>query len=133
MRIMIDTNILISMFLFPSNTMNRLKLNLCDHHQILLCSYVVEEMKDVISRKFKSKEADLDEFFQSFPFTLTYTPEHFNEKDYPEIRDISDLPILVSAILEDVDILITGDNDFEDICIEKPEILKPNKFLELYN
>jgi len=42
------------------------------------------------------------------------------------------LPVLVSAIQEDVDILITGDKDFSDIEIEKPEILTPSEYLNLY-
>jgi len=133
MRIMLDTNILISMFLFPSKTMNKLKFCLCMHHEILLCSYVVEEMKDVISRKFKSYENKSEEFFQTFPFDLVYTPESFNKDDYPEVRDIFDLPILVSAILENADILISGDKDLTTIEIERPEILTPTEFLDRYD
>ncbi len=49
-----------------------------------------------------------------------------------QIRDESDYPILYTAILEDVDILITGDKDFLDIEIERPEILTPAQFLEKY-
>lgn len=45
-----------------------------------------------------------------------------------QIRDESDYPILYTAILEDVDILITGDKDFLDIEIERPEILTPAQF-----
>jgi predicted nucleic acid-binding protein len=43
-----------------------------------------------------------------------------------------DYPVLYSAIVEDVDILITGDKDFSDVDVEKPEILTPQKFLEKY-
>ena len=132
MRIMLDTNILISMFVFPSEKMNSLKHLLCGEHHIVICTYVVEEMKAVVAQKFPSKKADLEWFFQSFPFTLVYTPDYFNEEAYPGIRDITDLPILVSAILDDVDILITGDKDFAEVEIEKPEILKPHEFLDLY-
>jgi len=98
----------------------------------MICSYVVDEMKDVINRKFKSKINELDEFLQSFPFEFVYTPEYFNLSEYPGIRDASDLPVLVSAILEDADILITGDKDFNDIEIEKPEILTPSGFMDKY-
>ena len=132
MRIMLDTNILISMFLFPSNDMNRLKHNICENHSVLLCSYVIAEIKDVVNRKFKDKKNELDLFFQSFPFTLVYTPEYYNEADYPVIKDVFDLPVLVSAILEEADILITGDKDFSGIEIDKPEILTPSVFLKKY-
>jgi predicted nucleic acid-binding protein len=105
---------------------------LCNDHQILLCTYVVEELKDVVARKFPQKSSEIDWFFQSFPFTLVYTPEQFDPATYPDIRDIADLPVLVSAILEDADIFITGDKDFDDLGIEKPEILRPREFLDIY-
>lgn len=46
--------------------------------------------------------------------------------------DKKDLPILVSAILGDIDILITGDKDFARIEIDRPEILTPREFVEKY-
>lgn len=36
------------------------------------------------------------------------------------------------AIIEDVDILVTGDKDFSDIEIEKPEIMSPTQFIERF-
>ena len=47
------------------------------------------------------------------------------------MRDSNDLPILVSAIISDSDILITGDKDFEDISIKKPLIFTPNQYYDL--
>ena len=34
--------------------------------------------------------------------------------------------------IEDVDILVTGDRDFSDIDIEKPEIMSPAQFMERF-
>ncbi|MDD3336555.1 MAG: hypothetical protein PHI98_13745 [Eubacteriales bacterium] len=45
-----------------------------------------------------------------------------------KIRDMNDYPVLYTAILENVDVLITGDKDFADLSIEKPEILTPAAF-----
>lgn len=42
------------------------------------------------------------------------------------------IPILVTALLSDVDILITGDKDFFDVDMDKPEILTPREYLEKY-
>lgn len=129
MRIMLDTNILISLFVFPKGRISELKQALLPH-QIILCSYVVEETKDVVKRKFPDKENDLDTFFWSLPFEMSYSPENFDETVYPVMRDDYDVPVLVSAILEDVDILITGDKDFFVVETEKPEILTPAEFIE---
>jgi predicted nucleic acid-binding protein len=75
---------------------------------------------------------DTDDFSQSFPFAMAYTPDNFNVSEYPAMRDESDLPILVTAILEDVDVLISGDKDFTVIEIERSEILAPTEFIKLY-
>ena len=131
MRIMLDTNILISLFVFPGGRMSRLK-QLLVKQQIVLCSYVVEETKDVMERKFPDRVGALDEFFQSLPFVMTYSPECFDKTAYPAMRDDYDVPILVSAILEDVDVLISGDKDFLAVDVEKPEILTPTEYIEQY-
>jgi len=52
--------------------------------------------------------------------------------DFFCIRDIDDYPVLYSAIIEDVDLFVTGDDDFDDVEIEKPEIITPSDFLEKY-
>ena len=38
----------------------------------------------------------------------------------------------MSAILSEMDVLITGDKDFQNIKIDKPEILTPTQFLDKY-
>lgn len=64
-------------------------------------------------------------------FELVYTPKK-PEPGLFEIRDANDYPVLYTAIIENVDILITGDKDFSDIEIEKPEILTPSDYIEKY-
>ena len=52
LRIMLDTNILISVLLFPSERMNQMMDYIFKNHELVLSSYVVEELKDVVNRKF---------------------------------------------------------------------------------
>lgn len=49
-----------------------------------------------------------------------------------EIRNIKDYPVLYTAIVENIDILITGDKDFADVDVEKPDIMTPAEFMERY-
>jgi predicted nucleic acid-binding protein len=52
---------------------------------------------------------------------------------FPNDRmDADDYPVLYSAIVEDVDLFVTGDNDFANVEIEKPESITPAEFLEKY-
>ena len=111
MRIMLDTNILISAFIFKSKKINELIEVLSNEHEIVICSYCVEEMKEVINKKFKVDRKSLEKFLGTFSFELVYSPSQLEEKKF-EIRDEEDYIILYTAIIENVDILITGDKDF---------------------
>ena len=55
MRVMLDTNIFISMIFFPSNQTRELAEKLTERHQIIVCDYVVEELRLVTDRKFPAK------------------------------------------------------------------------------
>lgn len=131
MRIMLDTNVLISLLLFPNERMNRMMEYIFSHHQLVLSSYVVDELKDVTKRKFPTKAKVVDTLLSRMSYELVYTPTEM-ESDVFEIRDIKDYPVLYTAIIEDVDILITGDKDFDNIDIDRPEILTPNNFINQY-
>ena len=130
MRIMLDTNVLISMLVFKS--FNAVIDKITQKHSIVLCSYVIDELHEVIERKFPNKQKDIEKFLMKLPFELVYTPKMIEEHDLFKIRDVDDEKVLYSAITADVDILLTGDKDFSDIEIEKPEILTPSAFLEKY-
>ena len=132
MRVMIDTNVFISALLFPSSQMSELLDRLMDEHEIVLCSHIIDELHRVFEEKFHHKKKVLERFLIKFPFEFYYTPLTIDAKYYPNIRDKNDLPILVSAILADVDVIITGDNDYFDVEIDRPEVLKPFDFLCKY-
>ena len=59
------------------------------------------------------------------------TPEKI-EKRLFEIRDDEDYIILHTAIIEGVDVFITGDKDFKDVDINKPKIMTIKEFLNQY-
>lgn len=100
-------------------------------YQLVLFSYIVEELKDVVKRKFPSKVGVVDTLLAKMNYEYVYTPDILDETLF-EIRDMKDYPVLYTAILEDVDVLVTGDSDFSDVDIEKPEIVTPAEFLERY-
>jgi putative PIN family toxin of toxin-antitoxin system len=131
MKVFIDTNVLISAVLFPQGKVASVFSYLIKSHDIVISSYTIKECEIVFERKFPLKVEYLREFISSLSFELFKTPENIDSNKYPQIRDINDLPILVSAILSDSDILITGDKDFEDIEIKKPLIFSPNQYYEL--
>lgn len=132
MRIMIDTNIIISAILFPNSSPSRFIEEVTSEHSIVLCSHIIDELHRVFNKKFKDKLLYLEKFLSKFSFELVYTPQDIEVDKYPNIRDVADLPILVSAIIEDVDVIVTGDKDFFDVEIEKPEIITVKEYFERY-
>lgn len=131
MRIMLDTNVLISAILFPGDKINNMMNYIFLRHQLVLSSYVVEELKSVVRRKFPKKEPVIEKLLLMMSYEYVYTPDDMKENLF-SIRDVKDYPVLYTAIIEDIDILITGDRDFEDIIIDKPLIMTPKEFSDKY-
>ncbi len=132
MRVMLDTNIFISMIFFPSAQTRELAKRLADGHQIVVCDYVVEELRLVTDRKFPAKRKFLDRFFLELPFELVYTPKELDLNEFPQMRDTKDSPILATALLESIDVFVTGDKDFLVLDVDIPEIVTMAGFLERY-
>ena len=123
MRIMLDTNVLLSALLFPGERMNRMMRCIFEEHRLVLSSFVVEELGYVVRRKFPAKAAAVDQMLSTMSYELVYTPQIMDQSLF-EIRDPKDYPVLYTAIMEDVDVLITGDKDFSEINVERPEIYR---------
>ena len=131
MRVMLDTNVLISAIIFPNARMDNLIYKAVLDHQLVLSSYIIDELLEVTRRKFPDRIKDVDLFLTRLPYELVYTPRE-QDHGFFMIRDIDDCPILYSAIIEGVDLFVTGDDDFDDVKVEKPEIITPSEFLEKY-
>src|SRR5574344_989882 len=130
MRIFVDTNIVISSILFPKGKVAAVFSYILDNHDVIISSYTIDECKEVFEKKFPDNIKMLNKFIKGINFQLYKTPKKIDAAKYPKIRDVKDLPILVSAILSDADVLITGDKDFEEVKIDKPLIFSPNKYYE---
>lgn len=132
MRVMLDTNIFISMIFFPSAQTREVARRLTDSHQIVVCDYVIEELRLVTDRKFPEKRKFLDRFFLELPFELVYTPKAMDLDEFPAMRDTKDSPILATAIMEGIDVFVTGDKDFLVMDIDMPEIVTMAEFMARY-
>ncbi len=111
--------------------MNAMMAHIFAEHELVLSSFVVDELKEVVRRKFPTKEKAVDNLLLNMSYNIVYTPEEM-DKTLFRIRDAKDYPVLYTAILEDVDILITGDKDFAVIEIEKPDLMTPADFMAKY-
>lgn len=89
---------------FSSKKMNQMMECIFTEHQLVLSSYIVEELKDVVRRKFPNKVGVVDMLLAKMNYEYVYTPDILDET-LVEIRDVD---------------------------VDKPEILTSAEFVERY-
>lgn len=122
MRVLIDTNVLISASLSERGIPFQAYAKAAAHpNHGLICEQNVDEMRRIFNKKFPDRVAALDKFLSAALLTLELVPIPTNE-DFSEmqIRDISDRPILRAAIYAKADVLLTGDKDFLESGLKIP-------------
>ena len=126
MKILVDTNILISAILFPKSKVTKALLYITDYHEIILCDRNIIEFREVLNRKKPEKLADAEVFLAELSYELIPASYHAEKL----IRDVKDQPILNAAIIADVDIILTGDKDFLSLEMKHPRCMSPAEFIE---
>jgi putative PIN family toxin of toxin-antitoxin system len=111
-RVVLDTNVLVSGFATRGLCADVLRLVLAEH-ELIVGEVVLEEIRQVFQKKIHLPEpltADILTFLENQ--TIQATP-----KTTPSIRirDEDDLLVLASALAAKADVLITGDKDLLDI------------------
>jgi putative PIN family toxin of toxin-antitoxin system len=127
MKIMIDSNVIISAVYNPNSKPARVVRSVCENHELLLCDRIVAECYDVVERKFPQHIPVLDKLLTSLGYSLVVAPRG----GYAPIADPKDAPILNAAVLENADIIISGDNHFLILGLERPKILTPAQYLDM--
>jgi predicted nucleic acid-binding protein len=73
-RVFVDTNVLISAMTSKTSVSRKALLLLSEEHQLIICSYSIEEVSRVLSKKFPDKLAEWDQLLTRLEFELTYSP-----------------------------------------------------------
>ena len=133
MRVLIDTNVLISAALNPDGIPFQAYQKAASYpNHGPICEQNVDELKRIFNKKFPDKMAALDRFLSVALITLELVPVSSEEQASEEqIRDTDDRPILRAAIEAGADILLTGDKDFLESGVTSPTILTPADFINL--
>ena len=64
-RVLVDTNVIISAFLFPNSTPARALALVLGEHRLVLSRWVIDELHEVVERKWPDRGPALDGFFLS--------------------------------------------------------------------
>lgn len=126
MRILVDTNILISALLFPKSKPSKALIYVSEYHEMVLCDRNLYELRDVLKRKAPNSLPDAEVLLNELSYELI--PATYNAEKL--IRDAKDQPILNAAIVADVDIILTGDKDFLCLDMEHPKCMTVTEFFE---
>ncbi|HJB58514.1 MAG TPA: putative toxin-antitoxin system toxin component, PIN family [Candidatus Faecalibacterium faecipullorum] len=133
MRVLIDTNVLISAALSAGGVPFRAYVKAASYpNHGLICEQNVDEIKRIFNKKFPHKLAALDRFLAMALMTLELVAVPVDEEESEQkIRDTNDRPILRAAIAARADVILTGDKDFLESGLEKPAIMTPAEFLNV--
>jgi predicted nucleic acid-binding protein len=124
---MIDSNVLVSAVYNPNSKPVRAARDVCENHELLLCDHIVAECYDVVGRKVPQHTPVLGKLLISLGYSLVVAPRGGGAV----IADPKDAPILNAAIMENVDVIISGDNHFLSLDMKRPKVLTPAQYLEM--
>ena len=126
MKILVDTNILISAVLFPQSKPARALIYTTENHDMVLCDQNLTELREVLNRKAPQALPDAEVLLTELSYELIPAAPHAQKL----IRDAKDQPILNAALLYDIDIILTGDKDFLSLDMEHPRCMTAAQFLD---
>ena len=131
MKVMIDTNIIISAALFPEGRAAlALYKAMSFPYEPILCDYVIDELHRKFLEKFPDKRLEMEAFL----YNLVTSINVVKTPDIPvvskmKIRDPKDRPILRAALEEHADLFLTGDKDFLESSVTDPRIISVPELL----
>lgn len=130
MRVLIDTNILISSIIGHGTPFQAYVKAVSYPNRGVICTQNVDELRRIFNRKFP-KKIDVMEKFLSLALQsieLVQIPDE-TVKQEDKVRDVNDRPIMRAAVVAEVDVILTGDKDFLESDIVEPKIMNAAEFL----
>ena len=126
MRIMLDTNVLVSALVFGGTVRKVLDVIIKLDWDIYVSEYVDAEFKRILNEKWSDKAEKIYFLYRQMDFIFCKSTHEV----LGTLRDKKDIPVLSDALFYGVDILLTGDKDFLESDIKIPLIISPTEFWE---
>ena len=129
MKVLIDTNVLISAVLNDKSIPNKILrlVSESDKYELFLTSQNITEFHEVMSRKLPKYSKFVEQFLAKLDYKLVGCIPIENST---KIRDPKDQPILNAAVQNKLDVVITGDKDFLCLNLKHPRCLTPAEFYQ---
>lgn len=132
MKVLIDTNILISAALSSKGTPYQAFVKAVSYpNHAMVCEQNIDEMRRIFNRKFPNRIQALETFLSIAMFTLEVVATPSEKHSFEDkIRDVNDRPILRAAIYAKADVILTGDKDFLEAGLMKPRVMTATEFIK---
>ena len=114
MRIVIDTNVIVSAFLWGGTPRRLLDAVETQHFELFTSRALITELEDVLSReKFAAqlRQTRVTSAFLLARFTQLATLIAPAEVAVPELRDPKDIHVLACALAARAEVIVSGDDD----------------------
>lgn len=122
MRILIDTNVLVSAFVFGGKAGTLMHMLFESSHELLVSDYVDAEFKAILEMKWKEKSEKVYSLYHKLPFVFCGS----SPMSMGNLRDAKDIPVLSDALFHHADMILSGDKDFIEAEIERPLVFSPS-------
>jgi len=107
-KLLLDTNVLVAA-LVARGTCSDLLEHCVRHHVVVSCRPLLDELRDVLTRKFRQRAADVRATVRLFEDTFTLVAPVPLEA--PVCRDTDDDVVLATARAGECAAIVTGDQD----------------------
>ena len=130
MKILADTNVLISAMVFDGRVLKLLEylLDLQERDvYVLVSEYVDHEFLNTLLKKWPLQTWEIYRKYRTMHFVFCESATKLTGT----LRDVNDVPVLSDALYHDADIILTGDRDFLESGITRPMIYSPSMLADL--
>jgi uncharacterized protein len=128
MRVILDTNVFISAFIFGGKIQNIFELLLDDSFELVTCEELNNEILDKLINKFKISETKFEIVISIFTKSIDCKLKKIEK----HTRDPKDDFLIQLAIESNADYLVSGDKDVLILKeISGTKIILPSEFLKL--
>lgn len=126
MKIMLDTNVLISALVFGGKTGQLLGMLFESEHVLYVSDYVDREFKEKLESKWPGRSEKVYDLYRRLDICFCES----TDKRIGDLRDRKDIPVLSDAIYHEIDVILSGDKDFLEAGLKKPMVYSPAVMLE---
>lgn len=130
MKILLDTNVLVSAFLSKGGYCHEILDHAASAHELWVTPFIKTELSDVLRRRFHLSETLIKEILK---FTSEFYIQGVASRSVPRsCRDPKDDQVLADALVNGVDAILTGDNDLLELGSHKGiRIVSPKDYWQL--